>query len=544
MEMNASGNLPLLVRQDTRFAQCEESAPYKNAFDAAMQLVGQARWRAALVQLEQLAEKHGREGVIHRNIAILRGFLGRDEAAARSWRRYSAIVAETNLDDAVEAEAMAQLLEPANEADTIDVFDLTYELTDIERAMELFVSHKRMLRLPVDLPSLAEEGMPAPKGVYSLLDREMPESGERLTLETVPTALCDMYVFGRETDRPARIEMTVPQSIIEQTEQAIVEVCGDLVKTPPDQEEAGKVDKVEERLSWSWRWPKETSRETRHELTDQQRRQVILEVWPTVTQSVIDGKSPQQVQGDAKYQTRLLAAIMLLELHAQQNRWKLDYNELRGQLGLPLAETIDPEGADLDQLPLVRYARLDATKLDAGRLIDFFQYASLMHAPAAVRKLGVELINREGDEQLASLNKAGVYGILARSAIDSEEALSYIDQARQIAVANGQSQAQWLLSELPLRIEQRNSERMQQIINTLQAKYSREPGVMQALVSLLSRFGLIGPGGAPAGEMAPPLPAEPRPDEGIWTPDLPAAAPAAAEAGEASKSGLWLPGMD
>ena len=253
---------------------------------------------------------------------------------------------------------------------------------------------------------------------------------------------------------------------------------------------------------------------------------------------------------DPKYRVRLLAAILLLELHGQENRWNFNYDELREKLGVPTATSIDPETVDLTNVPLTRYARLEASKLSTERLVEMFQYAAMMQAPAAIRNLGAALLERDQEE--TGIGRADVYGILARVSQDNAEALSWIEKARDEAVAQGDSPARWLLAELSLQIEQGNSERAQELINRIQAKYQREPGVMQALFNLLVRYGLIDPraGVSPGAAAAAPPVAAAASEGGIWTPGAGAPTstattePAAEDTPAESKPGLWLPGMD
>lgn len=557
MEMNRSPNVPLLLRQDTRFAACEEGTPLADALDAAMKPIGAARWRAALGQLESLAERHGRQACLHRNIALLRGFLARDDDAAQAWRRYAGLVEAESLDDAVEAEALAQLLDNSVASEPVDLLDVSFETADLDRLMERLLASRRTPSLSVDLASLATDDAPAPKAVFSLLVFDMPASGAELTIESVPDALCDFYVFGRETDRPPRLEMTISRPRLDDAQVALRELCGDLLVDPPQTELVDTTNALEDALTWAWRLPEDTTREVRLRLHREKQRLMMLDVWPTIPQTALDGKSPQQVQGDVKYRVRLLAAILLLELHGQQNRWSFDFNELRRKLELPSAETIDPDTVDLAKIPLVRCARLDADKLPTAKLLDFFQYAAMMHAPAALRRLGEALVERERDE--SQISRADVYGILARAAADNDEALTMIEKARESDVAAGQSPARWLLSELSLQIEIGNGARAQELIQRIQAKHQREPGVMQSLVDVLARYGLIDSQAPPASRRdggAAGAPAASASDGGIWTPGSPASAPAAGApedsaepagqpAAEAeSKSGLWLPGMD
>ena len=541
MEMNLADELPLLLKQDNRFADAPAGASYAKEFAAAVDLVGKAQWLAALQKFTALSERHGREAPIWRNMAILRGFLGDDDGAAKAWRRYASLVEEASLDDAVEGEALAQVLAKEG-SEEVEVVDVTLEIRDLDRAMEILLGNRKLLRLQVDLASLAEEGSPPPKGVFSLLDREMPASGDGLTLDTVPHAYCDFYVYGRETDRPARIELTVPRTKIDDVKKSLGEILGETLGGVVDEQVAGHVDSVQEAMHWAWRMPEGTPRELRQSLHNEQRRHVMFDVWPTLKQQLLDGKSPQQAAGDPKYRVRMLGAILLLDLSGQQERWQLDFNELRTKLDLPPMEKIDPASLDFDRLPLVRYARLDAAKLSTDRLLALFQYAAMMKASSAIRSLGDELAQR--NDLPAEVSKSDLYGLLAQSAATPEEALGFIEQARDAAKAAGQSTARWLLSELPIRLQLRQVDRLQQIIEEIQTKHSREPGIMNALMSMLMRLGIIQPGSMPGrGAMPAELSAAPT-GGGVWTPDGGAAQPAAAAPAGEKKSGLWLPGMD
>lgn len=541
MEMNLADELPLLLKQDNRFADAPAGASYAKEFAAAIDLVGKAQWLAALQKFTALSERHGREAPIWRNMAILRGFLGDDDGAAKAWRRYASLVEETSLSDAVEGEALAQVL-AKDGSEEVEVVDITLEIRDLDRAMEVMLGDRKLLRLPVDLASLAEENSPPPKGVFSLLDREMPASGDDLTLAAVPNAYCDFYVYGRETDRPARIELTVPRTKLDAVKKSLGEILGETLGGVLEEQIAGHVDSVQEAMHWAWRMPEGTPRELRQSLFNEQRRRVMFDVWPTLKQRLFDGKSPQQAAGDPKYRVRMLGAILLLDLSGQQERWQFDFNELRTKLGLPQMENIDPASVDFDRLPLVRYARLDAAKLPTDRLLALFQYAAMMKATSAIRVLGDELAKR--NDLPAEVSKSDLFGLLAQSAATPEDALGFIEQARDAAKAAGQSTARWLLSELPIRLQLRQVERLQHIIDEIQTKHSREPGIMNALMGMLMRLGLIQPGGMPGRGAMPAELAAPAAGGGLWTPDGGAAQPAAAAPAGEKKSGLWLPGMD
>ena len=101
----------------------------------------------------------------------------------------------------------------------------------------------------------------------------------------------------------------------------------------------------------------------------------------------------------------------------------------------------------------------------------------------------------------------------------------------------------WLVDEMQLRLLRGEAEKFQLLMKEVQNRYMKEPGVAQALLSMLQRFGLVGPDGnavaPPAGaadQAAQPVGAAS--DGGLWTPDGSAAPQGGKEQGE---SKLWIP---
>src|SRR5205085_1001283 len=104
-------------------------ALWKNNFNTAMEPALQGAWRLAATNLVALAAKVGDWPVIWHNIAVLRMWLADTAGAVDALRKYAP--QNIPLDDAVEAEATAQLLD-AESTDLIDVLTITYGVEDAE----------------------------------------------------------------------------------------------------------------------------------------------------------------------------------------------------------------------------------------------------------------------------------------------------------------------------------------------------------------------------------------------------------------------------
>jgi tetratricopeptide (TPR) repeat protein len=544
LRLYASPQVPLLMKQDSTLEEPPAGAAWAGEFEAAMQLAGRGAWLASVEKLTALAQRVPDEPALWKNIAVMRGFLGDTHAAVNAWRKFASLP-NVPLEDAAEAEALAQMLDPDTYQDTIDELTITYPIHDAEKLMERLLSDRRTVQMPVDPRQLATEDQPAPKGVFWLLDRALPATVKDLAPDDVPNVIGEMYLFGKQTDRGARLEFVVSQSDdFESKTNKLTEFLGDLAGPQEQQEVTEQMAAVPAAMTWNWRLPDDVSREQRADLISQQRREVILNKWPTLSLRVLDGKRPADVASDPAYRVRLLAAVLLLELSGEQSGSDVDYNELRRKLNLPACDAIDSADLDVIALPLVRLSRLVPEKLSDETLIDAYQRAARMHATVALWRLASEVIRRESLD--GKVDKAEAHELLSHVARNPDDALGLIVKAREIAAKQGQSPARYLLAELGLRLSRNDVAEAQRLIQLIQSKHIREPGVAQGLYQMLVQFGIIAPDGTPAGPQprsAPPAAAaaaQPAPQTGgLWTPDSPAPQPT----GE-TKSKLWLPGMD
>ncbi len=541
--IQSSPDIPLLLKQDAPFAERPADASWAEDFDDAMQTAGRGAWMAAAEKLTMLAFRARREPAIFKNIAILRSWLADVEATVAAWRSF--VEREgVPLDEAVEAEALAQLLDPNAAHDTVDVVSLTYDVGDTDSLMERLLSDRRVARMPIDPSQLADDDdQPPPKAAYWLLDKPVPETGEGITREAVPTVLGELYLFGKQTDRRARLEFTVPRKHDFDARKAVCSEVLDELATPTDAEEVvDEIDAVTSALTWNWRFPDDTPRDVREQLIAEQQRDVLLETWPEQPLGVLDGKTPAEAAADPAYHVRVLAAILLLELGTQaQSLPEIDFNELRARLKLPKRETIDPASVDVASLSVIQLSQLDIPKLSDDQLLVAYQRAGRIGAMHALQGLAAEVTARESLE--GRVDKSETYELLAQTTRDSDQAIEFIHKACEAAVAQGQSRGPWLLAELRLRFERGLPDQIPHLIQQIQRKYINEPEVAQGLYQVLLQYGLITPDGKPAtprqAEPVGAAAAAPEPTGGIWTPDS-----AETSAGGEKKSKLWIPGMD
>jgi hypothetical protein len=414
---------------------------------------------------------------------------------------------------------------------------LTYTIADFQRVSGLLSASAQAMPQPVE--AAPEDDQPPPRAIFWLLDRPVPAGGG-LSMDDMPVIIAQAALFGRQTDREARLEVTVLAPHRPQLEAVLSQLAGDAL-TPADEKVVDQVPVLEHLLSVRWRPPDDMRSEDLRRLLDAHRRSAVLEKWPNTPMKLLSGQTPAAVAGDHSQRVRLLAKILHLELALDDPQAGALANELRQQLGLPQAGPIDPTGVAIGALPPTRYARVLVEKLSDEDLTSLYQHATITAIRPAIVKLGEELIRRPTLD--AALDKAAVYGLLAALERDLQRAVQLLDQARQVAQKAGRSCARWDLEAFSLRLQLGQSEQAGELLEHLQARHGKEPGVRQALAQLLYQIGAIGADGravpaaaaAEAGGIVVPGGAAAEAG-GIWTPG--------GEASAGKKSSLWVPGMD
>ena len=520
--------LPLLLKQDFAFSPSPE-APWKTRFEQALKLARRGAWQAAAEQFAGLATTAPEIPEIWRNLAILRGNLGDEAAAAEAWRKFAALAASS--EDAVEAEALAQLLTADACDGSIEQVRVHIAVLDAEKAGARLAADERMVSMQVE-PDAANEGEPPPRAVYAVLDRPRP-ADESFTPQEAPRILGDLLVYGRETDREARLELVAARDQSLEKALAIVsEVASDSVGEHSEEVVEHVVSLLANALSIQVVMPQDSPEAHRDFVAAERRDAFMRRLWQ-VPLPLLDNKTPADVAADPAYRMRLLGLLLRLSLNMTSRG--PDFNEIRGHWGLPTAEPVDPADISLIDPPLARLSRLRLEKISDEDLLILYSTAASKSALGALEHLAPEVVARPGLDDKVSKSEA--YMILAQLDGGTSKSFEHIGKARDLAVAAGESSAPYDLQELRQRIELADSEHVPRLIDHIITDHIREPGVREAIAEILEALGLINPDGTPRdmSQLAEVGAAagggeEPK----IWTPG--------GEQGS-EKSSLWLPGM-
>ncbi len=521
VQLSTPEEIPALLKQDRPFPLCPVDVAWVSEYEAALETAIRGHWSGAIQQMQSLLGRAPGEPAILKSLAFLYSYLGKTDEAVAHWNAYAASDG-ISLQDQVEAKAMADLLSPAGSQDMVDVVQLTYPVSNTATLMEKLLTDKRMSSVNTDLSQFASEDEPPPKGVFWLLDRPLPISGQEVQADTVPRVRGDVFVHGKQTDRDARLVLNITKDDrFEADVSALREVVGDSIGELSGEKVVGNVPREASAIGSKAVFPDDTPTDIRRQVMLADRERAVFEYWPKTHMVALDGRSPEEAKDDPQAHATLLALLLNLEQKCHGSRWEIDLNPLRARLGLPQREPIDPTGIDVGELPLVDLSLVMVEKLADDQLKQLYEMASMFGQNAARRRLAGELVGREsiGDE----IDKAAVYGELADLAVGFDEALAYLAKAQETALAAGESPAMWLIAELRIRLLRQDAAEAQDLLNRIRARHMNEPGVSQALFELLVQFGILTPQGQPtAAAAAAGQPAvtgaEPSSAGKIWTP--------------------------
>ena len=539
MELNSMPGIPLVMKSDARLEDCPEEASWKSDFDAAVLSANRGRWTEAIKEFADLSERAADAPSVWRNLATIRGWMADQSGMSEALDKYAAL--DVPLESAVEAQTLRLLLSDDPLGDQSDVVDLQYNVKDVQVVEMALSAAEQTTEIHADMSSLTGEDGPPPKAGFVLFDGGLPDSADDLTLENIARVLCQMVLFGKETDREARLEvMAAIGEDIDRIKGLLSELAGDELGSPVEEKVVETASKSHEILTQRWRLPENCPPDIFKQLAEQYLDDALLNGWPDMPLGLLDGKSPRDAAGEEPLRVKVLAAIMVLQHWSDQVGSSFDFNRLRSGLGLPTLDTVEVDAESLTSLPLSRLTRVDVDKLSDAGVVQAFHRCMAFGVQSALPSFARALVERPGlsdrEERVTALR------VLIRMSEDPDQALDYIEQGRQATLAAGQSCADWDIMELTYRVDRADSEAVSRLLGHIQSQHMQEPGVADTLTRFLMAIGAINPDGSPnfpqgaagPGDMGD-MPGEAAP-EGLWTPDSQKPAD--------EKPGIWTPDMD
>ena len=538
-------DVPIMLRDWAFDFDCPAGFPGKEIFEEAAVLVRMMCWKQALTLLESLTPHANAWPEIWRNIATVRFWLLQNEQACEALKQYISLP-NTLRDDAVDAEMMRMYFTPGYFGDQLDVMEIEYPISDAEKALERMLSAPILEQVSANISSMEIK----PKSCFVLLDRPFSDS-TTLTLDNVSAQLAVVLLFGKETDRDARLAiLELREDERELIENKLREILGDLIEIP------GKVmnqhAESKTMLLMDHRFSLDAN--TRLSIADLQKitedyfTTTFTESWLSIPLACCEGKTAVEASKESKYEILLLAAIQSIESNLDNKQSRFASN-IRSKLGLPEPEVIlvppsaDEQHADgdflsaLDFYPVWRWHRFDVKPFSTQLLASGMQVAFGMQAYQAAAHFAEELLAKPMDSIPFPVRLMAFESLIAyaQSNRDIDQALLWVERGRSETDAQGLSDAAWYLHKVSLHLIERNHPAFSEAVNHLLTNYREDADVMASLQELFIQIGLFNADGTPtAAWLAAQEQAKQQPEEpSLWTPDAgtPSATPAK----------LWVP---
>ncbi len=445
--------------------------------------------------------------------------------------------------------AMSALVDPLMPELSVAVVELEAEIENTDEIAMAMTAHRRFVALPADMVSqmrVSEDEVP-PRFGFQLLDRDGPDSLEQLPeVDDVPEAKAIVFIYGKQTDRPARLE------VLDVRAQEVDQVRDVFRDVAPNIEFKSKVGDALPLMIASqtpiamirYKALPADAEKLQSEITARRAPHVIT----SLRLPILDDQSLASAADDESKLLQRNAVVRVVEhydaiIRRNDNVMERVYSLAKLQ-PLPVIKPTDDEIEKIDNEDL---NRVDPENLSVESLVFLLQRAQQISASPAIRTFAGALIAAEISEGQET-TKLVAYMTMVNASPNSESALKTLEEAKAYAQASNLSAAPLLLSEVRLRLEASDGEGFERALQQLTSNHSQNPEIMAQLQRMLVEYGLIRPDGSPV--QAPPqsagavASAPAGAGNELWTPDSPSPAAGAKPAGDGGGSKLWVPGMD
>lgn len=566
-------DLPLVAKELTFRQDYPDDFPEIEQFQKAANYIISARWKKGLAIMESLTPHADAWPNLWKNIALFRLCLGQTDSAIDALTKYIHNK-NVSLEDATDAELLRLCMIPDPLGDCVDILHLTCEINDVDKVQEILLSDKRFKTLSGDLSALRTSDSPPPKLAFSFLDRPLVGPEEELTPENISMLLSEVLLFGKETDRNARLTFTELRStekdkliqflqeligpyIITWNEPMILQTFSEtflLLHARFIVDQQHRVKNAETTASGASQEEVEKSPQEQREYFEEIFRNKFVSDWINHPMGLLDGKTPAQAAGDPNYRIPLLGAIQVIDF------WMADLpsNEfcdgICARLNLPpfgpipvpkecsRAFVASPKLDEWEQhdiipiflqkIPISRWYRVDIPALSLYDLLWGYRKALLYRESKTLALFAEEILTFPAQEIPPFFRQDSIRQLIiqAQRNHDLERAFQLIEQGKEDAALWKHSDGWINLTEVSLRLMAGDMPNAIEVISHIMENHRREPEIVHQLQQILVSFGLITPDGSSAVRPAPP-----EPQRSILEPQPPQ------DASPESASKLWVP---
>jgi len=478
-----------------------------------------------------------------RNAGLCRLWLADEAGAVEALRRAVRKLGAT--EEAVDLEALCQIVEPPRADDKVENVQLIWPLRDRET---LLAALRATAEVVEDEPSPIDPADPDSPEVdqFLLLDRPPLAAGDgkRLGLAELPRILGQVSV-GREI---VALEGHDDGSLDPLAERLTAIAGAAVPKAHPKTKVLGEVSRVQLALSWEWYPPEGIDPAEVRRLTDEQQSALIRDVWPKTSLPYLGGRTPLKAAEAGDAVVPLRAALCQIERQQELSRSPVDLAALRATLKAPAEPEVEPSTFDPEVLPPARYAYVPVDRLDDEDLLDYYEVARTMMLPGPLERAARALAGRQPLIDGGRVAALTVYSELANAAASRDEpaeAMRWVEAGRKAEppADRPKTAASWDMLEVGLRARSEPPEVWVPELAVVLERYREDAAASQALVLNLLEMGLVRM--APNPDNPQDYLLDPRPLQALMAEFGPRVTTASGQLGvAATKGGLWTPASE
>ena len=504
---------------------------FRESFERALGWAAEGLWSSAASAFELLSAGSAAGAIADHNRGLCCLWIADQDSAIAALRRFVARTRPTP--DAVDLEALCQLLEGGRRGPTVEFVHLSWPIRDRAALLKALEASPYCER-GQDRPFHRDDPESPATDRFFLLDRKRIEARPGLSRRDIPISEGEVIV-GNETV----VLETYDDNRLDRLTDRFTAAAGTSI--PPAHPRTKTIERVPRfvlAMTWQWTLPKGLSDEDYDRLEREQRAHVLTEVWPETPNPALGGRTPTQAARAGDSETALRAAIRLLESSEAPDEL-LDWGKLRERLGVPPEPPVDPRTVDLDRLHLSRWSLIPTAELDDKRLVDLYHRAGewgLHEVRVAAARVIVERPSVAASSGIDALDLYGALALDAARKEDRDGANDWIRRGRQAETSRPtQRKLEWELIEFQASTMLDGPEVWVPAVVGLLDRYQANQDATAAVLYRLMRLGLVRP------VVDPKRPGEVMLDMGILDRLIAQYGPRVATAPGDRGGGIWTP---
>ena len=440
LQLEGNNSIPLLFRSPYQLRPIAGEAAVAEQEQRARKLSLLGCWEPASIIYNRLADSCPTSGEVWYNLGLCQLWDARSSEGAKSLHHAATLLQDRRL--AVEAEALAQMLDMFVSDDNYALKEVRLQLQSVSEALTRLRDHKAIRNAEASDHSDCNHP-PGVDHVAELVLLATADSDEdHISAGTLPEAVSDIDIYdvvdGNQASAAsidsAWIALTSSDQLINDAVVRIREILGDLITTTPDEEQTRRFNlqpAIQKAFDRRYFRPQGMSHLKFREL-QQAQSAVPVQAWLSTPQQALENLSPAEAASREGLSIRLDAALSIMICTATMADVRVDEAALRSQLSLPeLQPQQITDSTSIAGSSVLSLIRIDVAALTPRKSAELVNRASLLgltdQVSAAIDRLrdDPEIFRESGTVRLLLMQSA-----ILRNRNELDRSFALLDEAR------------------------------------------------------------------------------------------------------------------